>query len=503
MRLAHLPFVVMLFICWSCSITRSGSQKDVSVKRKDQIEQNEKEHDKAQSSDLSNVSVERLDNTKADGYRGIWFELGQKFEYGDKYSGGLGTYTAKHVPLAIYAPKVDKTFFVYGGTKNDTSRHLLCMIGAYDHQSRKVSKPTVVCDKQGVIDPHDNPSMMIDDDGYIWVFVSGRGRKRPGFKYRSRDPFSIDHFDKITEEEMTYPQPWNTKNGFLHLFTKYTGVRQLYWERSQDGVHWSDDQLLAAIPQNGGEKSGHYQVSATWEGKKVGTFFNRHPQGNVDRRTDLYYLQTNDLGASWTDVSGKRIEIPLTQRNSSARAMDFYTQEKNIYLKDMGFTGQGYPVGLFIRSNGHEPGPDNAPYEWFVMQWNGEEWLLNTITSSDHNYDMGSLYLETDKWRVVGPTTSAEESPQPWGVGGEVEVWGSIDQGNTWINEKQITHDSRYNHSYVRRPLKYKSPFCFFWADGDPHHFSISRLYFGDFEGHVWKLPDHMKEEWEMPEKLD
>jgi hypothetical protein len=53
---------------------------------------------------------------KADGYNGIWFTLGQKSEHGDKYSGGLGTYTADHIPIAIYAPQVKKTFFVYGGT---------------------------------------------------------------------------------------------------------------------------------------------------------------------------------------------------------------------------------------------------------------------------------------------------------------------------------------------------------------------------------------------------
>ena len=33
----------------------------------------------------------------AQGYRGIWYTLGQvESEYGDKYSGGLGTYTVKH-----------------------------------------------------------------------------------------------------------------------------------------------------------------------------------------------------------------------------------------------------------------------------------------------------------------------------------------------------------------------------------------------------------------------
>src|SRR5690554_1197909 len=124
-------------------------------------------------------------NQKMDGYKGIWFTLGQFSEYGDKYSGGLGTYTAKHIPLSIYSPEANKTFFVYGGTTGPEDRYLLCMIGSYDHASKKVAKPTVVYDKQGVDDPHDNPSLAMDAEGYIWVFVSGRGRSRMGFKYRS------------------------------------------------------------------------------------------------------------------------------------------------------------------------------------------------------------------------------------------------------------------------------------------------------------------------------
>ncbi|MCA1758799.1 MAG: BNR repeat-containing protein, partial [Bacteroidales bacterium] len=213
---------------------------------------------------IFNVNGQSLNNTKFDGYRGIWFELNQKYEYGDKYSGALGTYTAKHVPLAVYSPEVDKTFFVYGGTKSVNERYLLCMIGEFDHKSGMVSKPTVVYDKLGVDDPHDNPSIMIDDEGFILVFVSGRGQRRPGFKFKSLEPYSIEEFEMITEEEMTYPQPWNTDKGYLHLFTKYTGVRQLYFESSLDGVTWTEDQLLAAIPVNEGERSGHYQTSASF-----------------------------------------------------------------------------------------------------------------------------------------------------------------------------------------------------------------------------------------------
>ena len=59
-------------------------------------------------------------NQKDIGYRGIWYynqPSGDEYVY--KYSGGLGTYCAKHRPFAVYRPEVDKTFFCYGGTPLD------------------------------------------------------------------------------------------------------------------------------------------------------------------------------------------------------------------------------------------------------------------------------------------------------------------------------------------------------------------------------------------------
>ncbi len=448
---------------------------------------------------LNFVNAQSLTNQKFDGYRPIWFELMQKYEYGDKYSGALGTYTAKHVPLAIYAKEVDKTFFVYGGTKAENERYLLCMIGEFDHKTGTVSKPTVVYDKQGVNDPHDNPSLMIDDDGYIWVFVSGRSKKRMGFKFKSKKPYGINDFEKITEEEMTYPQPWNMEQGYFHFFTKYTGVRQLYFETSTDGVNWTDDKLLAAIPERVGEKSGHYQTSACFEGKKAGTFFNRHPNGNVDIRTDLYYVETSDFGQTWTNAEGVRIELPILEKDSPARIIDYYSKKKNVYMKDMGFDSEGNPVCLYIRSNGHEPGPKNQPCEWCITKWDGSQWQTFVITSSDHNYDMGSLYISDEGWKVVGPT---EPGPQEWGVGGELAVWQSKDKGESWEKIKQLTQNSEYSHSYVRRPVGYKAPFCFFWSDGHSHNLSKCSLYFGDFEGNIWQLPYDMKNDFEKPLKV-
>ena len=423
------------------------------------------------------------------GYRGIWFELNQKFEFGDKYSGGLGTYTAKHRPLAIHASEVNITFFVYGGTTTDDEKHLLCMIGAYDHATDEVLRPTVVHDKAGVTDPHDNPSLLIDREGFLWVFVSGRGTARPGFKYRSLRPYDISGFERVTEEEMTYPQPWAMVDGsMVHFFTKYSGQRELYFESSPDGKQWSEDVKLAGIRERPDELAGHYQVSAR-AGRKIGTFFNRHPQGDVDRRTDLYYMESEDGGRTWQTAPGESLEIPLVRVEGSARAVNYAAVAKNVYLKDMTYDAQGHPVCLYVTSGGHEPGPANAPREFRITRWDGTAWETHVVAKTGHNYDMGSLYVDGRAWSVVVPTGNG---PQLHGTGGEIVFHHSQDQGKSWQPGQEVTRGSVRNHGYVRRPEEATDPFWSFWADGDPDAFSVSRLYIGDSKGRFRMLPYDM-----------
>lgn len=469
-------------------------------------------------------SISQSPARRVDGYKGIWFTLGQYygegtdgraysqasktpvFPYGDKYSGGLGTYTAKHTPLAVYCPQVNKTFFVFGGTTGRSERHLLCMISCYDHATHRVPRPVVVHDKQGINDPHDNPSLAIDAAGHLWVFVSGRGRVRPGFKYRSTLPYSIDQFELISEEEMTYPQPHVIDGeGFLHLFTKYTGVRELYWERSADGRKWSDDAKLAGIVEPGHTRGGHYQTSAKYRyqsgdrmGNRVGTFFNRHPDGNVDRRTDLYYVQTDDRGDTWMTVDGKQLQTPLSRVDSPARVVDYASMGLNVYLKDMDFDNDGFPVLLYLTSPGCEPGPPNDPRHFRIVRWDGNTWRTVLICPTDHNYDMGSLYLSDDHWRIWVPSIAG---PQPYHGGGELVVWESQDHGDSWSRVSQVTQGSPRNHNYARRPRGAVDPFHVFWADGDPTSLSESHLYFADSSGRqVWRLPYEMTTDWTEPE---
>jgi len=114
---------------------------------------------------------------------------------------------------------------------------------------------------------------------------------------------------------------------------------------------------------------------------------------------------------------------------------------------------------------------------------------------------MGSLYIEADgSWRVIGPT---QPGPQPYNPGGEVAMWVSRDRGASWRMARQLTQESPFNHTYVRRPVDAHRDFYALWADGHGRQPSPSSLYFCDIEGNVRVLPRVMDGDFARPQLVD
>lgn len=430
---------------------------------------------------------------KASGYQGIWYaNQPTNNAYVYKYSGGLGTYCAKHIPMAVYAPEVERTFFVYGGTKPGKPA-LLEMCAYYDHRTAQVPAPTILLDKK-TDDAHDNPVISIDDSGHIWVFASSHGTARPSFIFRSEKPYEVDAFETVLETNFSYPQPWYLPGkGFLFLHTYYKGGRGLYWMTSKDGRTWSERKSLAHMAE------GHYMVSWPHEGK-VGAAFNYHPKElGLNHRTNLYYLESADFGESWWTASGEQVDTPLGDPTSPALVHGYESEGLKVYMKDLNYDAEGHPLILHLTSKSWQPGPEFGPHLFRVARWTGAEWEIHPVAQADNNYDMGSLYVAPDGvWRVIAPSTTG---PDDYNPGGEIVVHVSKDQGATWAVEAQLTANSTYNHTYVRRPLNADPGFLAFWADGDARKPSESRLYFYDArQKEVRRLPQEMTATTQTPE---
>jgi hypothetical protein len=449
-------------------------------------------------------------NQKDDGYRGIWYmNQPSHDEYVYKYSGGLGTYCAKHQPFAVYAPQVRRTYFCYGGSTPQDCQQLLHMVSYYDHASGQVTRPTVLLDKQ-TDDAHDNPVISIDAEGHIWVFSTSHGTGRPSYIHRSDRPFDIGRFTRVPATRLVDGQHQDFDNfsymqvsyvqghGFAAFLTHYNdpSKRTLFYLNSADGVAWSEWVRLAAIQE------GHYQISAT-SGQVSGSAFNYHPdafQPGLNWRTNLYYMETDDRGQTWRTAGGAELGLPLTEVHNAALVHDYEAEGLKVYLKDILFDPEGHPVIVHVVSKGYEAGPENGPRVWKTARWTGSEWDIAGQIASDSNYDTGSLFIEPDgNWLLIAPT---DPGPQPYNPGGEVVMWTSPDQGHTWTRAAQLTRDSERNHTYVRRPVNAHPDFCGFWADGHARQPSISRLYFCNREGQVRILPANMPSDYAVPEAL-
>ena len=233
---------------------------------------------------------------------------------------------------------------------------------------------------------------------------------------------------------------------------------------SSDGVHWSEWQRLAAIEE------GHYQVSAV-KRTRGASAFNYHPaRVGLNGRTNLYYLETPDGGESWQTAAGKNLQLPLDEVHNAALVYDFIdpcapmarspamkpaevpettrqpgvigragvnkSEGKLVYMKDLVFDSADRPAILIVTSNGYESGPKNGSREWRLVRWNGRRWVQTGITKSDSNYDMGSLYVNGSTWRLIAPTATG---PQAYNPGGEMCLWESRDDGETWDQAKSLT----------------------------------------------------------------
>lgn len=431
--------------------------------------------------------VDANDGDLAPGYRGAWYSIAQGKNVA--YSGGLGFYPPHIRPNAIYAKEARKTFFVFGGALPANPRHLRIMIGAYDHDKGVVTRPVIVRDCGDFTDAHANPALSIDDAGHLWVFAAMR-HKFDGKVYRSAKPYDIYTFKEVGRCD-AYPQPWHVPGGGFFLFTtRYTAGRENYWRTSKDGIKWSDEQNLT--------QGGHYGSSYLHD-KTILIACDWHNQSS-DNRTNLYFLKSADLGATWRTVDGNRLETPLKFPANPALVRDYHSEKRYVFLNDVKADRHGRPLLLYVSSasGAYRPGPQGSPREWTLARWDGKTWRFSKIANVDHNYDYGNLHVEPDGTLVaIGAT---EPGPSPDWCGGELSLWISKDDGQTWKRERNLTARSTRNHTFPRIPIHAHPDFFAVWADGDPTKMSDSHVYFARRDGAVFRLPPDMTEATARPE---
>ena len=232
------------------------------------------------------------------------------------------------------------------------------------------------------------------------VYVSSKANVEIGAIYRSVLPNDISGFDLVSDSWMAYPQPWETKQGQTILHTIYeseSGKRLL----NKTYVKGEDrrTRILYVKTKQCNKKlmsGGHYQVS-TYDGSRLHTAYNYHPDNNVDARTNLYYMYS-DNGCDWFNKDGIALTLPLEADSELTKIVD---NGKLIFLKDIGMSA-GVPKILYLEST--TPNPTEGGFndrKFFLKSPSG---LAVSVGNSGHNYNTGYFFHKNNVDNVIIPT---------------------------------------------------------------------------------------------------
>jgi hypothetical protein len=289
----------------------------------------------------SDLSLTVFNNTQVS-----WYHLPQWFNGVTKYGGILGTYTAKHRPVAVSC-----ALGKWATYSNNRDGNLSIYAINLDNQSS-----TLVHTIVGETDPHQNGAIQCGG-GKLWLHVSARGNRRAGYLYNSTDGIN---WDLVEENDKSYPQLHWINNKLVTLFTRYkpdlihnTGNKREIYSSCTDKVITTD-------------RKAHYMMSEYHNGR-LHVVYNTM-EDSVDDRQDLTYIYSDDAGCTWS--------IPDR----------WYGGTRFVYLKDLRVIGNT-PTALVVLSDSADP--TQGQRQLFKMtatshQYQGE---------ANHNYTTGALML--------------------------------------------------------------------------------------------------------------
>ena len=358
----------------------------------------------------------------------------------------MATYPQQHAPIAIYDREVEQDVLrlrrrrsgaevdpAHGLVLRPRDRHGPASGDPARQEDQRRARQPDLADRRPTAISGSSPTPTARAGRRSSIAASSRGRSTPS--------------NASPETNFSYGQPWYVPGaGSCSCTPKYTvRAARLRFMTSPDGLTWSEPAPLVKIDM------GDYQI--TWgRGETVASAFDFHPKPlGLDARTNLYYLQTRDLGRPGPPPPANRSKLPLSQPDNPALVHDYQAEKKLVYIKDVNFDADGRPVVLFLTSKGISPARKTAPANGRPRAGPGTRWIDPPV------HDLGPqlrprLALHRAR-RPLARDRPDRARPQPFGTGGDMVMWTSPDQGAD-LDPGQAAHLRPEAQPHLRPPSR-------------------------------------------------
>lgn len=350
----------------------------------------------------------------------------------------------------------------YEGKRNQTfaawvSSDGSIMIGAYDHDSGKVSE--AVLHERLEVDDHDVPSILIRADGRLMVFYSRHSEDDFYLKISEKagdiSSWSPARLLKVNDNEQyaldetrayCYSNPFqlSEEGGRIFLFWRGIGNKPCVAVSANGGETWGPGRVLISPKETYKNQRPYLKYASNNKDRIHLAFTNGHPRREPTNgiyyacyREDAFYRAD---GSRFTGLDS----IPFDPWEADV-VYDAGETRVRAWVWDIAEDDQGYPVIVYTRL------PEETDHRYHYARWDGTQWLDNEVVRAGRWFPQTPEGEEEREVHYSGGVVLDHGDPsvvylaRPVNDVFEIEKWVTRDLGRTWVSEA-ITQGSRYDN---------------------------------------------------------
>ncbi len=381
-------------------------------------------------------------------------------------------------------------------------------IGAFNHRTNE--HEIVSLDSSLKPDDHNNPAILISEEGKILLFYTGHASRMPIQLLVSKNPEDISEWKEPIVLDL------NDKEGCPQYSQTYTYVNPVYVEREaamylywrgvdfkpnvsrslNEGKDWEVGKIFILPDRIYKDRRPYLKVSGGTQVDMHYAFTDGHPRN--EESNSIYYCQYND--GVYQTANGEYISdwdnLPISPVKCD-RVFDGGGEKGKAWIWDVAENKKGNPVIVFAAFPNDDK-VNTAPYRdsvgnvlrsdmienhiYYYACWNKGKWVVNEMVNSgkwfpmteegeneyESNYSAG-LVLDHEDPSVVYLSRLVNGTF-------ELEKWETKNLGQTW-NVTSITSDSSFDNvrpTAVRGAEK-GNPMQVVWMNNE-HYISYRRF---------------------------
>lgn len=315
-------------------------------------------------------------------------------------------------------------------------------IGYYDHTTKKIHSALIYDNFE--IDDHDNPAILIDNEGYLLVFFNLHGGGM--FFTKSKAPEDITEWQDVQKLELndttrytfggdgyTYTNPiqlTNEKNR-MYLFWRGIDGKPTYSVSDDNGETWSKGVIFCMPERSYNFRRPYTKYYSKGQNKIHIAITDGHPR--KEPTNSIYYMRYENGAFYKADGTKIRdVNSEAHQPRDCDVVYDAVPTEQKAWIWDIAEDEKGNPVLVYAKF------PDDSTHVYCYAKWDGRKWnnydLINSgkwfpetktgYTEYESNYS-GGISIDKENCNVLYLSVNRDSVF-------EIEKWTTKNEGKKW-----------------------------------------------------------------------